>query len=158
MSGFRNCRLKTKGPLTLVRGLFDFYPWFGSTIRYCRSEQPGARFARQSSPLFAQVAVNLSFDLFPKGWSGFALISVPGYGWTTPWFSGAWIAISTVVCTYLGVRLVRNWFDGCLLVMSLICVFAYVSIGEEAFWRPVVVLAVVIRRRADAGGASDQLL
>jgi len=32
--------------------------------------------------LFAQVAVsvdvNLSFDLFPKGWSGFALISVSG--------------------------------------------------------------------------------
>jgi len=42
--------------------------------------------------------------------------------------------------------------------MSLICVFGYVSIGEEAFWRPVVVLAVAIRRRADVGGASDQLL
>ena len=56
-----------------------------------------------------RVAVHLSFDLFPKGWSGFALISVPGYGWTAPWFSGAWIAI---------------------------------SIGEGAFWRPVVVLTV----------------
>ena len=90
------------------------------------------------------VAAHLSFDLFPKGWSGFALISVPGYGWTAPWFSGAWIAISTVFCTYLGIRLVRNWVEGCLLVMSLVCAFGYVSIGEEAFWRPVVVLAVAI--------------
>ena len=32
------------------------------------------------------LAVHLSFDLFPKGWSGFALISVPGYGWMAPWF------------------------------------------------------------------------
>jgi hypothetical protein len=88
------------------------------------------------------VAVHLSFDLFPKGWSGFALISVPGYGWSAPWFSGAWIAISTVFCTYLAIRLVKNWFDGCLLIMSLICAFGYVSIGEDAFWRPVVVLTV----------------
>ena len=90
------------------------------------------------------LAVHLSFDLFPKGWSGFALISVPGYGWTAPWFSGAWIAISTVFCAYLAIRLVKNWFDGCLLIMSLICAFGYVSIGEEAFWRPAVVLAIAI--------------
>ena len=68
------------------------------------------------------------------------------------------MAISTVFCTHLAFRLARNWFDGCIFIMSLICVFGYVSIGEEAFWRPVIVLAVAIRRRADAGGASDQLL
>ena len=88
------------------------------------------------------LAVHLSFDLFPKGWSGFALISVPGYGWTAPWFSGAWIAISTVFCAYLAIRLVKNGFDGCLLMMSLVCAFGYISIGEGAFWRPVVVLTV----------------
>ena len=88
------------------------------------------------------VAVHLSFDLFPKGWSGFALISVPGYGWTAPWLSGAWIVISTAFCTYLAIRLVRNGIDGCLLIMSLICAFGYISFGEEAFWRPVVALTV----------------
>ena len=88
------------------------------------------------------VAVRLSFDLLPKDWSGFALITVPGYGWTAPWFSGAWIAISTVFCAYLAIRLVKNWFDGCLLIMSLVCAFGYISIGEGAFWRPVVVLTV----------------
>ncbi|HIC25699.1 MAG TPA: hypothetical protein EYO82_07300 [Gammaproteobacteria bacterium] len=88
------------------------------------------------------LAVHLSFDLFPKGWSGFALISVPGYGWTAPWFSGAWIAISTVFCTHLAIRLVKNGFDGCILIMSLVCAFGYITIGEDAFWRPVVVLTV----------------
>ncbi|HIN71536.1 MAG TPA: hypothetical protein EYM98_03010 [Dehalococcoidia bacterium] len=88
------------------------------------------------------LAAHLSFDLFPKGWSGFALISVPGYGWMAPWFSGAWIAIITVFCAYLAIRLVKNWFDGCLLIMSLVCAFGYISIGEGALWRPVVVLTV----------------
>ena len=90
------------------------------------------------------LAVHLSFDLFPKGWSGFALISVPGYGWTAPWFSGAWIAISTVFCAYLAIRLVKNGFDGFLLMMSLVWAFGYISIGEDAFWRPVGAVAVAI--------------
>ena len=88
------------------------------------------------------LAVHLSFDLFPKGRSGFALISVPGYGWMAPWISGAWIAIITVFYAYLAIRLVKNWFDGCFLIMSLVCAFGYISIGEDGFWRPVVVLTV----------------
>ena len=59
-----------------------------------------------------------------------------------PWFSGAWIAIITVFCAYLAIRLVKNWFDGCLLIMSLVCAFGYISTGEDGFWRPVVVLTV----------------
>ena len=90
------------------------------------------------------VAVHLSLDLFPKGWSGFALISVPGYGWTAPWFSAAWIAISTVFCTYLAIRLARNWFDGCIFITSLVCTLGYIAVGEDAFWRPFVALTVAI--------------
>ena len=88
------------------------------------------------------VAVHLSFDLFPKGWSGFALISVPSYGWTAPWFSWTWIAVGTVACTYLALRLVRSGLDGSLFMSSLICAFGYIAVGEDAFWRPVVALTV----------------
>ena len=88
------------------------------------------------------VAIHLSFDLFPNGWSGFALISVPSYGWTAPSFSWAWIAVSTVACTYLAVRLVRSGLDGSLFMLSLICAFGYIAVGEDAFWRPVVALTV----------------
>ena len=86
------------------------------------------------------VAIHLSFDLFPNGWSGFALISVPSYGWTAPWFSWTWIALSTVACTYLALRLVRGGLDGSLFMLSLICAFGYIAVGEDAFWRPVVAL------------------
>ena len=89
------------------------------------------------------VAIHLSFDLFTKGWSGFALISVPGYGWTAPWFSWTWIIISTVACTSLSLRLVRSGVDGTLFMLSLIGAFGYIAVGEDAFWRPVVALTVV---------------
>ena len=88
------------------------------------------------------VAVHLSFDLFPKGWSGFALISIPDYGWTAPWFSGTWIVTSTVFCIYLAIKLVKNGLDVSLLMLSLLCGFGYISIGEDTFWRPVVALTV----------------
>ena len=87
-------------------------------------------------------AVHLSFDLFPKGWSGSALISVPVYGQTTPWFSATWITISTVLCTYLAIKLVKNGLDGFLLILSLLCGFGYISTGEDAFLRPAVTLTV----------------
>ena len=88
------------------------------------------------------VAVHLTFDLFPKGWSGYALISVPSYGWTAPWFSWAWIAVSTVTCTYLARRLVRSGLDSSLFVFSLIFAFGYIAAGEDAFWRPLVALTI----------------
>ena len=86
------------------------------------------------------VAIHLAFDLFPSSWSGFALISVPSYGWTAPWFSWTWIAVSTVACTYLALRLVRSGLDSSLFILSLIFAFGYIAMGEDAFWRPVVAL------------------
>ena len=88
------------------------------------------------------VAIHLSFDLFPNGWSGFALIKVPIYCWTAPWFSWIWIALSTVACIYLALRLVRGGVDGSLFMLSLIFAFGYIDVGEDAFWRPIVALTI----------------
>lgn len=88
------------------------------------------------------VAIHLSFDLFPDGWSGFALISVPSYGWTSPWLSWIWIVVSTVTCTFLGLRLVRGVLDGSLFLLSLVLAFGYIAVGEDALWRPIVALTV----------------
>ncbi len=90
------------------------------------------------------VAIHLSFDLFPSSWSGFALISVPGYGWTASWFSWTWIAVSAVACTFLALRLVRGALDGSLFLLSLVFAFSYIVAGEDAFWRPFVALTVAI--------------
>ena len=88
------------------------------------------------------VALHLSFDLFPNGWSGFALISVPSYGWTVPWFSWIWISVSTVTCTFLALRLVRGVLDGSLFLLSLVFAFGYIAVDEDALWRPIVALTV----------------
>jgi hypothetical protein len=88
------------------------------------------------------VAIHLSFDLFPSSWSGYALIRVPSYGWTASWFSWTWIAISTVACTYLALRLARSVLDGTLFMLSLMVAFGYIAVGEDALWRPIVALAV----------------
>ena len=90
------------------------------------------------------VAIHLAFDLFPSGWSGFALISVPSYGWTASWFSWTWIAISTVAATYLALRLVRGVLEGSLFILSLMVAFVYIAVGEDALWRPIVALTVAI--------------
>ncbi len=88
------------------------------------------------------VAIHLAFDLFPGSWSGFALISVPSYGWTASWFSWSWIAVSVVACTYLALRLVRGVLDGSLFMLSLMVAFVYIAVGEDALWRPTVALTV----------------
>ena len=89
-------------------------------------------------------AIHLSFDLFPRSWSGFALISVPSYGWTPSWFSWTWIALSTVACTYLALKLVRGALDGSLLFLSLVLAFGFIAMSEDAFWRPVMALTAAI--------------
>ncbi len=89
-------------------------------------------------------AIHLSFDLFPRSWSGFALISVPSYGWTPSWFSWTWIAVSTVACTYLALKLVRGALDGSLFLLSLVLAFGFIAMSEDAFWRPVVALTAAI--------------
>jgi hypothetical protein len=70
------------------------------------------------------VAVHLCFDFFPKGWSGFALIHIPFYGWTTAFFSQAWIMLSIVACLCLGFLLVKNIVELVLGVVNLIISFA----------------------------------
>ena len=63
------------------------------------------------------VAIHLAADLFPKAWTGFALISLPFYGWLPPPVSIAWLVVSVVVCVGMAIRPVlwrpkaRSWLD-----------------------------------------------
>ena len=50
------------------------------------------------------VAVHLAADLFPKAWTGFALISLPFYGWLPATASITWLVCSVAVCLGLAVR------------------------------------------------------
>ena len=63
------------------------------------------------------MAIHLAADLFPKAWTGFALISLPFYGWLSPSASITWLAVSVAVCLGLAVRSAlwqpkaRSWLD-----------------------------------------------
>ena len=105
------------------------------------------------------VAVHLGFDLFPEGWSGYALISVPGYGRTPMVFSWAWIALSMTACVYMAARLSRNRGEAVLLVAALAGTFWWAALGEQAQWGPAIAVTVaalvaliVVGRQAKSSG------
>ena len=91
--------------------------------------------------VFLGVAVHLAFDLFPRAWTGFALVSIPFYGWIPAPLSWSWIALSGLACLYLGARLVLGFREASLWAFGLIGVFVYAAQGEDALWRPMAAIA-----------------
>ena len=89
-------------------------------------------------------AVHHAFDLFPKGWTGAALISVPFYGYTPPLFSWIWIAFSTFACAYLAARLVQGRLDRIWYLLGFIYIFILTVPKEGAWFGPVVALVITI--------------
>lgn len=87
------------------------------------------------------VAVHLAFDLFPAGWTGYALVSVLAWGRMSATFSMVWIGVSTAVCMYMGAKLGRGCLEAALFGLGVIGVFGNASLHEEALWRPGLVVA-----------------
>lgn len=54
------------------------------------------------------MAVHLSFDLFPRAWYGFALITIPFVGTTGSTFSTLWLAANVLGCICAAFWLVRD--------------------------------------------------
>ena len=70
-------------------------------------------------------SVHHAFDLFPTEWTGYALISIPFYGWT-PWlFSWIWIAFSIYACMYIAAQLVREGMDTVWYLLGFIYIFTW---------------------------------
>lgn len=89
-------------------------------------------------------AVHMAFDLFPRGWQGYALISLPLYGWTPSVFSWIWISVTMLICFGIAIRLCRTAMDVVIMLVATAVAFAFVSPGENALWRPLVVTAASI--------------
>ncbi len=89
-------------------------------------------------------AVHHAFDLFPRGWAGAALISIPFYGWTPGLFSWIWIAFTMCACAYLAARLVQGWLDKVWYLFGFIYIFILTAPKEHTWFGPVVALAVAI--------------
>ena len=88
--------------------------------------------------------VHLAFDLFPKGWSGYALISLPIYGWLPSIISVIWIAGSGLLCAYWAARLVRGVHESVLLVLGTLGIFAVAMPRENSLLGPLAAVAVAM--------------
>ncbi len=105
------------------------------------------------------VAVHLCFDLFPKGWLGYALIHVPTIGWAPPILSWGWIAISIILCFYIAIKSAQGWKESTLVFVGILAVFSFSLPAEDALWRPFIavlggaaIAVVLVARRASAKG------
>ncbi len=86
-------------------------------------------------------AVHLCFDLFPRGWNGFALIHAPFYGRTSALFSQVWIALSIVICLYIALALIYNAFEAVATAAGLIAAFWMCAAQDGSLWPEVMALA-----------------
>jgi hypothetical protein len=87
-------------------------------------------------------AVHLSFDLFPKAWTGYALIYIPGYGRTSPEFSWFWTALNIVICMYLALVLVSSVLELVAFVIGLLTTFSLQAV-QTSILVPALVAIVV---------------
>jgi hypothetical protein len=107
------------------------------------------------------VAVHLSFDLFPKDWTGFALIHLPKYGWLPTPVSPAWIAVSITVCFYIAIRSAQGWLETTFVLLGVLAVFRFSVPAEDAMWRPLaaalVGLAIALALASRKASAASRL-
>lgn len=89
-------------------------------------------------------AIHLCFDLFPRAWVGFALISIPLFGRSSPLFSWFWLAGSIIVCLYLVLLLMQNVWDILLVFSSIVATFIFYAATESVFWPAFIALSVAI--------------
>ena len=81
--------------------------------------------------------VHLAFDLFPRAWSGYPLISIPAYGWLPAVVSIVWIAGSALLCAYWATRLVSGLLESAVLLIGALGIFAYAAPGEASVIGPL---------------------
>ena len=91
-------------------------------------------------------AVHMAFDLFPREWQGYALISLPAYGWTPSIFSWIWISATMLISFSIAIKLGRSAIDAVILLIAVAATFLFAAANEGAFWRPlgVTVASVLV--------------
>jgi hypothetical protein len=90
------------------------------------------------------MAIHLSFDVFPVGWRGMALVHIPFVGRTNAAFSVFWFGLSMIACFYLALLLQRNAVEVSLSVLSLTIAFGFYSTTERFFWHALAVLTLTL--------------
>lgn len=89
-------------------------------------------------------AVHLCFDLFPRAWTGFALIHIPFWGRSGALFSWLWISVSIIICLYLVFILIKTLADTLLTLGSLLLGFIFYASTQSGFLAALFALLVAI--------------
>ena len=102
------------------------------------------RLSVRAFPMFLclGLVVHLSFDLFPRAWMGYALISIPTYGWLPPVLSIAWMSASALLCAFWASRLVRGMQEFPLLIFGVLAIFVYAAPNEASLIGPLIAVLV----------------
>ena len=88
--------------------------------------------------------VHMGFDLFPAGWSGYALISIPTHGWIPGWASILWLTGSLLLCAYWAARLTQGLSEAALLAGGTVGIFIAAAPGEMAVVGPLLVVMTAV--------------
>ena len=124
----------------LHRSIITHGPWLSlMAFVFASGDNPIQR--RLGSGICIGIAVHMAFDVFPRAWQGYALISLPVYGWTPSVFSWIWISATMLISFSLATKLCRNAVDVAVLFMAVVGAFLFVLPNEEALWRPMAVAA-----------------
>jgi hypothetical protein len=105
-----------------------------------RDKNTGARFFTMGFCLAS--VTHLCFDLFPKAWTGFALIHIPFWGRTSAGFSQIWIGLSIILCLYLAFSLIETLLDLLATLLSLTLAFAFYAASQPTFWLALITLMI----------------
>ena len=102
--------------------------------------------------------VHLAFDLFPTRWAGYALISIPIYGWVPSGVSILWMGAGAALCAYWAVRLVSGLTEAFAFVLLAMVTFTVAASGERTVLGPLImaVSSVLVGWMASlSAGAED---
>ena len=89
-------------------------------------------------------SVHHAFDLFPRGWTGAALIGIPFHGWAPGLFLWIWIAFTMFACAYIAARLVQGQLDRIWYLLGFIYIFILTVPKEGAWFGPIVALVTAV--------------
>ena len=128
--------------LLLHRSALTHGPLLSLLISWAASKTQWTPFRRASMGISLGTAVHLAFDLFPKAWRGFALISLPLLGHLPPHVSWAWIALSIALTLYTAARLIRNARETAVFLAAAAAIFIYAAPSEHAVWRPAAAITI----------------
>lgn len=133
--------LDQRAGFLLHRSIVTHGPWL-SLLVLALGDNPVLR--RLGVGIGIGSAVHMAFDLFPRAWQGYALISLPVYGWTHPVFSWIWLSVTMLIFFSIAVKLCRNTIDVAMLLVATAAVFFFVAPDEHALWCPLAVIGAAL--------------